>query len=224
MSTPEAAELTKLYENTFRAVNIAFANEFADVCKELGADVTEVLDAAATKPFGFMRFSPGPGVGGHCIPCDPHYLLWQLRQHRVPMPIVESAMSGIARRPLQVVERARELLGETGTPLNRARILVVGVAYKPNVEDVRESPAIEIVSRLTAAGARVTITDPHVPAMRLTDGVTLVARRLQDVDVTDFDLALVHTRHDADELSCLTQARVLDASYSLPWLESAVTL
>lgn len=225
VASPETAELTKLFENTFRAVNIAFVNEMANTCHELGVDVTQVLDAAGTKPYGFMRFNPGPGVGGHCIPCDPHYLLWQLRAHRVSMPILETAMRAIAHRPVEVIERISDLLASVRVVLESARILVVGVAYKPNVEDVRESPAIEIVSRLLSRGAEVTVTDPHVPSMRLNDGISLVTRQLGDVDVSEFDLVLLHTRHSADDLSGLSGAKiVLDATYSLSMLESAVML
>lgn len=225
VSTTAAAELTKLYENTFRAVNISLANEFATVCGELGVDVTEVIEAAATKPFGFMRFDPGPGVGGHCIPCDPHYLLWQLREHRMRMPLVEAAMQGIENRPLQVSDRVLRLLADQGIAPRDARVLVVGVAYKPDVEDVRESPAIEIVSRLVRAGVVVAAADPHVRSMRLTDGTALTCSRLADLDVREFDVVLVHTLHQAEDLSCLEHAPVvLDATYRLPDLPGRVIL
>src|SRR5690606_34505795 len=132
-----AAEMTKLLENTFRAVNIALANEFADICRSLDISVTEVIDAAATKPHGFMPFLPGPGVGGHCIPCDPHYLLWQLRGKRIPAPMITQAMTEIAYRPHRVVDRARQVLSDAGIGLAGTRVLVVGVAYKPDVADLR---------------------------------------------------------------------------------------
>lgn len=225
VSTTGAAELTKLFENTFRAVNISLANEFATVCSELGVDVTEVLDAADSKPFGFMRFDPGPGVGGHCIPCDPHYLLWQLREHRMHMPVVEAAMNGIENRPLQVSDRVLRLLADQGIAPRDARVLVVGVAYKPDVEDVRESPAIEIVSRLVRAGVVVAATDPYVRRMRLTDGTVLTCSRLGDLEVSEFDVVLVHTLHQADDLTPLEDAAVvLDATYRLPDLPGRVIL
>ncbi|MGZ4619758.1 MAG: nucleotide sugar dehydrogenase, partial [Frankiaceae bacterium] len=170
VSAPETAEMTKLVENTFRAVNIALANEFADIGRVLGLEVMEVINAAATKPYGFVPFLPGPGVGGHCIPCDPHYLLWQLRRDRVQTPVVEQAMVAIAQRPLRVVDRVREVLSDNGLSLRGARVLVVGVTYKPGVEDVRESPAIEILSRLRQAGCEADFWDELAPVMRLTDG------------------------------------------------------
>ncbi len=215
VSSPEAAELTKLFENTFRAVNISLANEFASACAELGADVGEILDAAATKPYGFMKFTPGPGVGGHCIPCDPHYLLWQLRKHRVRMPTVESAMASIDARPLEVVERVRELLAEQGVAPSRARVLVVGATYKPDVEDVRESPALEIMTRLMSLGIDVSLADVMVKKVALDNGITVVSEPLAQLDPAGYDVVLLHTRHAREDLGALSQARVvLDATYS----------
>src|SRR6476619_4801363 len=165
VSSPEAAEMTKLVENTFRAVNIALANEFSDAARELDVDVIEVITAAATKPYGFMPFYPGPGVGGHCIPCDPHYLLWQLRARRFDSPVTRTAMTAIALRPRDSVAQARTMLAEKGCATRGARILVVGVTYKPDVADIRESPALEIINELAAAGARVAFTDPLVESL-----------------------------------------------------------
>ena len=214
VSSPEAAELTKLYENTFRAVNIALANEMADISAALGVQVTEVIDAAATKPYGFMPFQPGPGVGGHCIPCDPHYLLWQLREQRLQMPLVESAMRGIAARPSQVVTRCRELLAEKGVPVRGATIVIVGVAYKPGVEDVRESPALEIIERLQALGATVGFVDPLVPQIRAHDGSTLHSWQATAELAAGLDLAVLHTRHPGSGLDWLDAApMVLDATF-----------
>lgn len=214
VSSPEAAELTKLFENTFRAVNIALANEFANASSALAVDVTEVIDAAATKPYGFMPFSPGPGVGGHCIPCDPHYLLWQLRTQRIDLPIVESAMREIASRPTQLVARCRELLGDRGQAIQGARIAVVGVAYKAGVEDVRESPALEIISRLRGLGAQVMFVDPFVAAIRLEDGSELRGCQPDTGVVPPLDLAVLHTRHPGTDLNWLDQVPiVLDATY-----------
>src|SRR5439155_22199922 len=155
LSSPEAAEATKLYENIFRAVSLALANEFADACTALGLDPIEVTLAAGTKPYGFLGAFPGPGVGGHCIPCDPHYLLWQLRKQRLATPLIDQAMRSIAGRPGRVVERARDVLSLAGKSLNGARVLMLGIAYKPDVEDMRESPALEVIEGLLAAGARV---------------------------------------------------------------------
>jgi len=214
VSTAETAEMTKLYENTFRAVNIALANEFASVSHTLGVEVAEVIEAAATKPYGFMPFYPGPGVGGHCIPCDPHYLLWQLRSHRLRMPIVEASMAAIAGRPAQVVDRVREVLAESGCCIRGARVLVVGVTYKPGVEDIRESPAIEILSSLQAAGANAGYWDERVPELRLSDGTALTS--VPDPITDRFDLLLVHTRHPDADLSWVgNSAQILDATYRL---------
>lgn len=214
VSTPETAELTKLYENTFRAVNIALVNEIADISSELSVQVTEVIDAAATKPYGFMPFAPGPGVGGHCIPCDPYYLLWQLRARRLTMPLVESAMRGIASRPAHMVHRVRELLAENGVSVHGAHVVVVGVSYKPGVEDVRESPALEILSRLRQLGVEVSFVDPIVDSVRL-DGQTLFAQTPADLMLTgSLDLAVLHTRHPQANLRWLDSVPlVLDGTY-----------
>lgn len=225
VSSAEAAELSKLFENSFRAVNISLVNEFADACSELKVDVVEVLDAAATKPYGFMRFSPGPGVGGHCIPCDPHYLLWQLRRHRHRMPIVETAMHAIEQRPLHVVDRVRQALNATGARIADSRILFVGVTYKPDIEDVRESPAIPIVERLLSEGAKVTLADAHAPHLALDSGEVLRCTSLSDLDLSEYDLVVLHTRHQNEDLSCLKRARaILDATYSLPKSPNVSTL
>jgi nucleotide sugar dehydrogenase len=216
----ETAEMTKLYENTFRAVNISLANEFADISRTLGLDIAEVIDAAATKPYGFMPFYPGPGVGGHCIPCDPHYLLWQLRASRVPAPVIETAMAAVAHRPRRVVQRALELLGGRARTEATPRVLVVGVAYKPGVADVRESPALEIVERLTEAGVVVSYVDDRVPS------ITVRGERLDRVErpgETRWDLVIVHSVHPETELDWLRQqSTVLDTTYrlvDLPWRE-----
>ncbi len=206
------AELTKLFENTFRAVNISLANEFADIGASLGVDVGEVIDAAATKPYGFMPFYPGPGVGGHCIPCDPHYLLWQLRAARVSAPLIETAMAAVALRPGRVSRRAVEVLGRRGVAVAGARVLVVGVAYKPGVADVRESPALEIIERLWAAGARVSFFDERVAAVDVFGGAV---PRVTDPD-QEWDLVVVQCVHPQTDLGWLgRQGAVLDATYRL---------
>jgi UDP-N-acetyl-D-glucosamine dehydrogenase len=216
VSSAEAAEMTKLLENTFRAVNIAFANEIADVCGHHGIDVTEVIGAAATKPYGFMPFMPGPGVGGHCIPCDPHYLLWGLRPQRHRAPVTEQAMATLEARPLRVVERARAVLGQRGMALAGARVLVAGVAYKPDVADVRESPAAVVLDGLLDAGARTSYVDPLVERLDLPSGRQL--RSLPSVDAEPVDLVVVHTLHAAlPAYELLTHAPlVLDCTYRLP--------
>lgn len=210
----ETAELSKLVENTYRAVNIALANEVSDVCRELDLDVMEVITAAATKPYGFMPFYPGPGVGGHCVPCDPHYLLWQMRRRRIRLPVVAEAMDAIAVRPRRVVGRIAEVLAGGGRPVAGSSVLVVGVTYKAGVDDLRESPALEIISRLVAAGAHVSWSDPHVE--QLSEPYGTGARRVTNPRGTDWDLVLVHTAHPEVDHSWLsTQHRVLDATYRM---------
>ena len=207
-----AAEMTKLLENTFRAVNIALANEFADICEHLGIPVNDVIDAAATKPYGFMAFRPGPGVGGHCIPCDPHYLLWQLRKERFSAPLIERTMTEIASRPGRVVEKARALLSERGIPLSRARILVVGVSYKPDVADLRESPALEILSSFAHAGAFVGFLDSHFDEVRLESGEVVSATHRPQFFQPD--LVLIHTRHSDADLAWISPSQlVLDPRF-----------
>lgn len=210
----DVAEMTKLVENTFRAVNIALANEFADICHELGMEVMDVIDAAATKPYGFMPFTPGPGVGGHCIPCDPHYLLWQLRKARVTAPVIEHAMAGIAGRPHQVVAKARRILSDRNHGVSGARVLVLGVAYKPDVEDLRESPALEIIAEMIADGAVVAYHDPWCPTAP--DGQGGRLESLEDPTSWDADLVILHTRHSVMDIAWLADApAVLDTTYRL---------
>jgi len=212
VSSAEAAEMTKLYENTFRAVTLALANEFAGICRSLDVDAMEVTQAAATKPYGFLACYPGPGVGGHCIPCDPHYLLWQLRKQRTPAPLIERAMNAIAERPHQVVSRAVEVMSDLGRGLSGARVLVVGVAYKPGVQDMRETPALEIIPALEERGAHVSYYDPLVPTMTLLDGRAMASDSAPPR--TDWDLVLLHTVHPQHDYSWVCDCPVvLDATY-----------
>jgi nucleotide sugar dehydrogenase len=214
VSSAAAAEMTKLYENTFRAVNIALANELASVSRGLDLDALEVVEAAATKPYGFLPFFPGPGVGGHCIPCDPHYLLWQLRAQHRRAPLVEQAMNAIDARPAEVVARAAEVLSHHGKPLQGAHVLLVGVSYKAGVADVRESPALHILDLLAARGAEVAFTDAHVPQVRLSDGRTLDA--VEPSADPSPDLVLVHTLHPGVDHRWIDRHPVvLDATYRL---------
>lgn len=223
VASADTAEMTKLLENTFRAVNIALANEFAEICQVMGIEVTDVIDAAATKPYGFMPFYPGPGVGGHCIPCDPHYLLWQLRRERVNTPVIEQAMAGIAGRPHRVVARIRETLGDHGKGLAGARVLVVGVAYKPDVEDIRESPALEILSELIVRKAIVGYHDPFFSTVTLPDGTALI--RVDNPAEFAADIVLVHTAHTSADSAWLRDIPlVLDATYRMTDLPNRVVL
>ena len=212
VSSPEAAELTKLYENTFRAVNIAFANEMADASRCFGLDIAEVTDAAATKPYGFMPFAPGAGVGGHCIPCDPHYLLQGLSERSGRAPVIEHAMAAISARPARVARRAVEVLESAGTAPGSARVLVVGAAYKPGVEDVRESPSVEIMRELVECGVDVAYHDPLVRTARLDDQLVLLSQA--QPRPADYDLAIVVTLHPGRDYRWLADCeRVLDCTY-----------
>jgi nucleotide sugar dehydrogenase len=186
-------------------------------------EVMDVIGAAATKPYGFMPFYPGPGVGGHCIPCDPHYLLWQLKRERLSTPVIEQAMAGIAGRPHRVVARVRETLSGRGVGLTGARVLVVGVAYKPDVEDIRESPALEILAELIKQGATVGYYDPLFSTATLADGTTLIG--VDEPTGFEADLVLMHTAHKSVDSSWLeSQPVVLDATYRLTELTNRVVL
>jgi UDP-N-acetyl-D-glucosamine dehydrogenase len=210
VSSTEAAEATKLYENTFRAVSLALANEFADACGALQLDPIEVTLAAATKPYGFLAAFPGPGVGGHCIPCDPHYLLWQLGMQGRSAPLIEQAMRSIRQRPERVVERAREVLAAEGRELAGARVIVVGASYKPGVRDLRESSAVPIIASLLRKAADVHYFDPLVPALTVPGGHVLSSEQSPG---TDWDLVIVHTMHPDVDYTWVQQCHVLDATY-----------
>jgi UDP-N-acetyl-D-glucosamine dehydrogenase len=166
VSSPEAAELTKLLENTFRSINIALANEMAQVCDRLNVDVFEVIEAAATKPFGFMKFTPGPGIGGHCIPLDPHYLAWKMKTLNYKTRMIELAGEVNSEMPEYVVEKVQSALNQHRKAVNGSHILVLGVAYKRDIDDLRESPALDIIRLLEEKGAQVDYHDPYVPEIR----------------------------------------------------------
>ncbi len=166
VSSPDAAEMTKLLENTFRAVNIGLVNEFALICERLGLDVWEIIDAAATKPFGYMPFRPGPGLGGHCIPIDPLYLSWKMRGLKVPARFIELADMVNTAMPEHVVELVARALNDDQKAMNGSKLLVSGVAYKKDISDVRESPAVDVISGLLKRGAHVSYLDPFVPAFK----------------------------------------------------------
>lgn len=166
VSTPEAAELAKLLENIFRSVNIALVNELAQLCDRLDIDVWEVVDAAATKPFGFMRFDPGPGMGGHCLPVDPFYLAFKAREADFYPEFIELAGKMNQAQPHFCVEKIERALNDAGKPVKGSRILVLGASYKPGVGDIRESPALKIMYLLRALGADLVYHDPHVPELR----------------------------------------------------------
>ncbi len=194
VSSSQAAEMVKLLENTFRAINIGLANEIALMCEKLDLDVWEVIDAAATKPYGFMKFTPGPGLGGHCIPVDPAYLSWKMKSLNFPARFIELATEINSGMPGHVVDRIAEMLNEDRLAVNGARILILGVAYKASVDDMRESPAIEVISGLLARGGDIRYHDPFVGECEI------AGRAMKSVDLTDeelktSDLVVVLTDH-----------------------------
>jgi UDP-N-acetyl-D-glucosamine dehydrogenase len=209
LSSARAAELAKLLENTFRHVNIALVNEMAMLCHDMGIDVWEVLEAAATKPFGFMAFTPGPGVGGHCIPLDPAYLAWQVRRDAGrQFRILEQAQDVNAQMPGWVAARIGEALNEHAKPLKGARVLVLGVAYKPDVGDVRESPSLRVMTALQRRGARLAFHDPFV------ETVTVAGKPMRRTELTSRAVA------GADLVALLTP----HGAYDLDWLARTATL
>jgi UDP-N-acetyl-D-glucosamine dehydrogenase len=220
VSTTEAAELVKLLENTFRSVNIGLANEMAIVCDKLGVDVWEVIDAAATKPFGFMKFTPGPGLGGHCIPIDPHYLAWKMRGLNYKTRFIDLAGEVNTEMPEYWVRRVGEALNSAGKAVKGSRVLVLGVAYKRDIEDLRESPALDIIKLLERHGAVVSYHDPYVPDFsedgHRYESVPLTPRTLETADclivVTDhqnidYDLVRRHGRLVVDTRNALRATR-----------------
>jgi UDP-N-acetyl-D-glucosamine dehydrogenase len=194
LSSPDTAELAKLLENVFRNVNIALVNQLALLCERMGIDVWEVIDAAATKPFGFMRFTPGPGVGGHCIPVDPYYLAWRAREFGFVDRFVELAGDINYAMPRHVVDLVAEALNERGRALKGARVGVIGVAFKPNVRDSRNSPAADVIAGLCDRGATVRYHDPHVPTFRVPRDLTLESVDLDDL-LGSSDVIVVVTAH-----------------------------
>ena len=194
VSSPKVAELAKLYENVFRNVNIALANELALMCRRLGVSTREVIDAAATKPFGFMPFHPGPGVGGHCIGIDSNYLAWKMRLNGYDARFIHLAEEINQAMPGHVVELVSDALNGRQLCMNGAKILTLGVAYKRAVGDIRESPALEIIDRLQKKGAQVTYADPYVPAVTV-DGHSLKSVPLSDAAIAASDCVLILTDH-----------------------------
>jgi UDP-N-acetyl-D-glucosamine dehydrogenase len=202
VSGPETAEMVKLFENTFRSVNVALVNEFAIICRKLGISVWEVVSAAATKPFGFMPFWPGPGLGGHCLPSDPYYLSWKIRMEGYEPRFITFADEINRQMPAYVVQMVADALNDRARSVRGARVLVLGVAYKANVADTRDSPALEIIDMLRAKGAQVGYHDPHVPSV-VVDG-----HRFDSVSVlrpADYDVVLVLTAHEGYDWTGLTR-------------------
>ncbi len=208
VSSPQAAELVKLFENIFRSVNIALVNELAIMCRRLRLSVWEIIEAASTKPFGFMSFQPGPGIGGHCLPSDPYYLSWRARMMGYEARFIAFADEINRGMPGYTVQLATDALNDLGRPLKGSRLLVLGVAYKAGVGDVRDSPAVEIIDALVLRGARVDYADPHVPTL------TVGSRSLTAVDwgaaLGSYDLVLVLTAHrEFDPVRLVREARLV---------------
>ncbi|MBI3636560.1 MAG: nucleotide sugar dehydrogenase [Candidatus Rokubacteria bacterium] len=205
VSSPQAAEMAKLLENTFRNINIALVNELAMMCDVLGVDVYEVIDAAASKPFGFMPFYPGPGLGGHCIPVDPEYLAWKLKGHDFTARFIALAGEINTHMPQVVSAKVAEALNATGKSVKGAKVLVLGVAYKRDVADTRESPALTVISTLKGRGAKVSYHDPHVPTVTV-GGTALASARLTPAMIASQDCVVILTDHKALDIPAIVRS------------------
>lgn len=202
VSSPKVAEMEKIYENTFRNINIALANEMAIICYRMGIDVWEVIEAAKTKPYGFMAFYPGPGLGGHCIPIDPFYLAWKAREYDYHTRLIETSGEINNYMPEFVVERISRILNRFKKPINGSTILLLGVAYKKDIDDIRESPALKIISILEKEGAVVKYNDPHVPEFKH-NGKLYHSENLTDDLLSSSDLVVIttdHTKYDYEHI------------------------
>ncbi len=217
VSSPAAAEMVKLLENTFRAVNIGLVNEIALICDRLELNVWEIIEAAATKPFGFMPFQPGPGLGGHCLPIDPLYLSWKMRGMDCETRFIDLADKINTSMPHHWVEKVQDALNEQGKAVKGARVLVLGVAYKSDVSDVRESPALYIIEGLRRKGAEVLYNDPHVETLQLESGEELSSVTLSDAELQRADCTVVVTAHSAYEWGRITckSTQVVDTRNAL---------
>jgi len=209
VSSAEAAEMSKLLENTFRMINIGLVNELAIMCERLGVDVWEVIDAAGTKPFGFMKFTPGPGLGGHCIPIDPLYLSWKMREFNYNARFIELASEINTNMPRYVVSRVLEAMNDRGKPLKGSRVLVLGVAYKPDIDDVRESPALDVIALLRKKGALVDYHDPYIPQIHHEhDGWKMESIKDLMPAVRAADAVVVITNHKAYDYKAILESAV----------------
>lgn len=206
VSSAEAAEMAKLLENTFRMINIAMVNEMAIMCNRMGVDVWEVIDAAATKPFGFMKFTPGPGLGGHCIPIDPLYLSWKMKAYQYTARFIELASDINTNMPRYVVTRLLEALNDRGQVLKGSRCLVLGVAYKPDIDDIRESPALDVIGLLQQKGAEVEYHDPYIPSLRTHDGETMESVPDLMAAVRRADVVVIVTNHKVYDYPAILKA------------------
>lgn len=220
VSSTQAAEMVKLLENTFRAINIGLANEVALMCERLGLDVWEVIEAAATKPYGFMKFLPGPGLGGHCIPVDPSYLAWRMKSLNFSARFIELATEINSSMPAHVADRVSDLLNDSQLAVNGAKVLIVGVAYKRDISDLRESPAIDVISLLAKKGAKVTYHDPFVAECQV-DEIRYKGSELSDDVLAESDLVVILTDHTGIDYGRLVEraSRVFDTRNATRGLE-----
>jgi UDP-N-acetyl-D-glucosamine dehydrogenase len=220
VSSTRVAEMVKLLENTFRMINIGLANEMAMMCDRMGINVWEVIDAAATKPFGFMPFYPGPGLGGHCIPIDPFYLSWKTKQAGMEARFIELAGYINGNMPHFVVDKVQNALNDVRKPLNGSHVHVLGVAYKRNIDDVRESPALDVIHLLTKRGARVTYSDPYVPRIQV-EQHSFVAENNPEI-IAQADCVVIITDHKSiDYVDLVEKAQlVVDTRNALKNIQS----
>ncbi|NQV36411.1 MAG: nucleotide sugar dehydrogenase [Candidatus Marinimicrobia bacterium] len=203
VSSPEAAEMVKLLENTFRSINIGLANEVAIMCEKLGIDVWEVIDAAATKPFGYMKFTPGPGLGGHCIPIDPHYLAWKMKTLDYKARFIELAGEINTNMPNHVIELISQGLNREKKSLNGSNVLIIGVAYKPDIDDVRESPALDVIRLLESSGSKVAFYDPYVPSIQWNG--TVVKSLVSLKNIAEYDAVAILTNHGSIDFAYIKE-------------------
>lgn len=217
VSSSEAAEMTKILENTFRAVNIGLVNETAIIADRLGVDIWEVIDAASTKPFGFMRFTPGPGLGGHCIPVDPHYLSWKMRTLNYKTRFIELASEINSEMPYFVVGKVREALNRKQKAVNGSSVLLLGVAYKRDIDDMRESPALDVLRLLRDDGATVSYHDPFVSELH-EEGVDLTSVELTDAALAEADAVVILTDHTSFDYERVVDGAdaLIDARHAAP--------
>lgn len=208
VSTSEVAEMTKLLENTFRMVNISMVNELAIMCDRLGIDVWEVVDAAATKPFGFMKFTPGPGLGGHCIPVDPLYLSWKMKSLNFTARFIDLASEIDSNMPRYVIGKIQDALNRFKKAMNGSKVLVLGVAYKPNINDIRESPALDVIHLLQEKGAIVSYYDPHVPSLDK-DGIVMESEKDLAAAVEASDCVAIITNHSKVDYQMVLEKAVV---------------
>lgn len=208
VSSPTVAEMSKILENTYRNINIGLINEFAIICNKMGVDIWEVIDAAKTKPFGFQAFYPGPGVGGHCIPLDPLYLSWKVKEYGLSATMIETSERIIDHMPDYVVERIIDILNNGGRPLNGSRILVAGVAYKANISDCRESPSLHIIQQMILRKACVEVYDPFVDTYKL-EGREYETVSIDELEKKQYDLVVILVDHKSNEYDKMLKSGVL---------------